>query len=134
MSSLHSPVPEIKNLYFRKLPSNKPVAIDIAVRVDGVVLMRSKTGALYWDRREDGCYLAGEWPWMPPLLKALCRIGAITADQRDQHLTWNADAVKRKNRMWQAEAARKRMAELGIALTKRQAKLLAEAEQRKVQS
>ena len=117
MTSLMSPVPKIDSLSLDHLPAGKVVNVAKAVRVDRTVIFITDKGRLYNASQNNFCYTLGSTEVSTPIVKALHKLGAITAAQRDAHITAATAARKRSDQRWKADVLITSAKELGIKLT-----------------
>ena len=87
MSTLLSPVREIKDLYFDVLPSSRVVKLVKGVRVGRVTVLLGANGNLYSPsidaRREYSC---SDWLWSDSLMRALVKLGVISKASLAEHM------------------------------------------------
>lgn len=120
MTMLMSPVPKIDNLWLDHLPAGKVVNVAKVVRVDRTTIFITDQGKLYNAGQNNYCYTLGSESVSAPIVKALHKLGAITAKQRDDHLKAASTAAERQRKRWAAESVIKDSAKAGIKLTKAQ--------------
>ena len=110
MSTLLSPVREIKDLYFDKLPSSRVVKLVKGVRVGRVTVFLGANGNLYSpsiDARM--AYSCSNWLWSDSLMRALVKLGAISKASLVEHM----EAAKLRDATRTVGYEYKRLLELG---------------------
>lgn len=98
MASFISPVEKIDNLVIQQLPSNRPINVTKAVRVNRITVLIAENGYLYSDQLQKFCYTPGNWPWQDSLMKALKRLGVINKEQMDEHILYGKQAEQSRTK------------------------------------
>ncbi len=126
MSSLHSPIEAIADLRIEPLPSGSKVAITYAVKMGGTTVLLGKTGQIYCDRiKTRAAYGFGVWPFTEQLLKALCKLGAISQAAFREHMAKAIAADKRRSEDFAKQRIEGYCADLGVQLSPAQRRIIA---------
>lgn len=127
MSNYISPVEKIDSLIIHKIPSNKAIKVIKAVRDDRVTLMLAEDGRVYSSAAESFAYLPGSDWRQVSTMKALRRLGVITAAQLEQHLECGRRETARRDALHAAEQIMRHAKTLGIELSTKQMQKISEA-------
>jgi len=120
MAVVMSKVRAIQELYFHQLPTGRPVNVSRAVRVNGLTVFVGANGRLYCDRLGNYAYLPGTWPWNNNLMRALVKLGVITAEQMQEHLQHIEAKYRAQERARDAKELEEIAKRWGLRLTKAQ--------------
>lgn len=128
MSNYISPIEKIDNLIIHKIPSNRSIKVVKATRDDRVTLMLGDDGRVFSSAAEDFAYMPGtDWRQVSTM-KALRRLGVITAAQLEQHLECGRRATARRDALHAAEQITRYAKTLGIELSTKQRQQIADAQ------
>ena len=119
MGHLMSSVKEITNLDFNTLPTY-PVKIVKAVRVENVLIMLGKNGKIYSTHAGKYAYTVGRWPWQENMLKALQRLGVLTQEQVDNHMTTVEKICSKRDKEYDLKELKNLSKKYGFKLSKTQ--------------
>jgi len=89
MSSIHSTVKKIDDLWLEKWPDKNVYTPEKIVRCEGVTVMKLKKGyKLYCDSIKNNVSYSGvgNWPFNTGLMKCLLKLKIITKEQMNEHL------------------------------------------------
>lgn len=120
MGILISTVPEIDNLYFKEMPSSRPVNVVKAVRVGRIYIFKDSNGNLYSNKIGRFAYMPGDWPWVDDTMKALLKLKVITKEQMDAHLEHCKMNSERREKEYALQNITEIGKKYGFKLTKRQ--------------
>ena len=124
MGIICSSVPEIDDLYFKELPSSRPVKIEKVVRIGRTFVMKAENGTLYSNSVGRFAYLPGKWPWVEDVMKALVKLKVITPVQMKAHLDHCNRNDMRKKKEYALADMKRLSKEFGIKFTKKQMSIL----------
>jgi len=126
MSSINSPVKELRSLWIDKFPEKKVIYPEKIVFYDGVLICRAKnTYHLYSNRIKSHVhYSDGRFPDHNSMMVALQRMGVITKEQLKEHNTWVEERSKRSSKRYALERMEELAKEFGFKLTEAQRKAL----------
>lgn len=100
MGTVESPVKEIEDISFEKMPTKPTEMMVVRVPHSSLLLGRDAKGKFYAHSfhgpQGKFYYTLSDWHWTGDLMRALVRIGAITQAQADEHNA-AARAAKRRN-------------------------------------
>lgn len=126
MSSISSPVNELRDLYIEALPKNKILKPDKVVFYDGVVVcVTGNKHHLYCNRIKNNChYSSGEWPGSNTLMRILLQLKIITKAQLQEHLDWVKEREIRSNKKFWLMRLEEAGQKYGFEVTDKQRKAL----------
>lgn len=124
MGTLISNQEAIQRIRFVNL-SAAPRKADKVVMVEGIVLVKLDDGTFATNRDlGDYAYVPGAWPWLPPVMRALRKLGAISKADMDAHLALCAAKSADRDKAWDREQVLKIAKRRGLELTAEQLAIL----------
>ena len=86
MTILMSAQKEVESIpWLRKNIGAKPTSCDKIVIIDGITLVKTKSGKFWSPTLGNYAYVASERPWTSAMMKALVSLGAISQEAADAH-------------------------------------------------
>ena len=126
MSSINSPVKELRSLCIDPFPARKVIYPEKVVFYDGVLICRSKgTHHLYGNRISAHVhYSDGHFPNHNSMMIALQRMGVITKEQLKEHNEWVEAREKKSSKRYALKRMEELAKEFGFKITDAQRKAL----------